>query len=161
MKLGMAECQVTLLLGTCTLALPAPPSRPCLPLTKEETEAEFPAGLRPQSRKGYPLRRVYLLPGHRVGGWEEGRSRWLRDAHLMRPRLQWPQQAPGDTGVPLPHLPEGSCFKKALKPFQGLISLASLMPIRKLPGAAPRATPPLGAEQTFLPPTLRPARPAS
>lgn len=28
------------------------------------------------------------------------------------------------------------------------------MPIRKLPGAAPTATPPLGAVQTFLPPTL-------
>lgn len=112
MKLGMAECQVTLLLGTCTLALPVPSSRPCLPLTKEEAEAEFPAPLRPQSRKGYPLRRVYLLPGHIGGGWEKGGSRWLRDAHLMRPRLQWPQQAPGDTGVPLPHLPEGSCSKK-------------------------------------------------
>lgn len=36
------------------------------------------------------------------GEWEEVGSRWLRDAHLMRPRRQWPQQAPGDKGAPLP-----------------------------------------------------------
>lgn len=38
-------------------------SRPCLPLTNEETEAELTAGLRPLSRRGYSLQRGVRAPG--------------------------------------------------------------------------------------------------